>query len=133
MPLLSNPSFAAKTSLTYITTGALLDVWAGVWYSYLRRQGADEEVFTSVDALFTAVTAHDQRLLDQCANRLQTLSGAGKLPREASVYLEGIAARARAGKWQKSAEQLYSFMFAQRREGATPPPKPRGKLVAQRK
>jgi hypothetical protein len=41
MPLLSNPSFAAKTSLTYITAGALIDVWAGVWYSYLRRQGAE--------------------------------------------------------------------------------------------
>src|SRR5436305_13194111 len=41
MPLLSNPSFAAKTSLTYITTGALIDVWAGVWYRYLRQQAAD--------------------------------------------------------------------------------------------
>lgn len=41
MPLLSNPSFAAKTALTYITIGALTDVWAGVWYSYLRRQPAD--------------------------------------------------------------------------------------------
>jgi len=37
MPLLSKPSAAAFTSLFYITTGALLDVWTGIWYVYLQR------------------------------------------------------------------------------------------------
>ena len=37
MPLLSQPSSAAKTSLTYITIGALTDIWSGVWYIYLRQ------------------------------------------------------------------------------------------------
>lgn len=36
MPLMSQPSSAAKTSLAYITLGSLLIVWTGVWYWYLR-------------------------------------------------------------------------------------------------
>jgi hypothetical protein len=34
MPLPAFP--AARSALTYITTGALLDVWAGVWYWYMH-------------------------------------------------------------------------------------------------
>lgn len=82
------------------------------------QMGPDEEVFAGVDALFTAVTAHDERLLDQCARRLSSLSEAGKLPPEASAHLDGIIAKARTGRWQASAEKLYVFMMAQRREGA---------------
>ena len=33
MPLSANP--AARSALTYITVGALMDVWAGVWYWYM--------------------------------------------------------------------------------------------------
>jgi hypothetical protein len=36
MPLSANP--AARSALTYITCGALTDIWAGVWYWYLRSQ-----------------------------------------------------------------------------------------------
>jgi hypothetical protein len=39
MPVLSKPSKAAFTSLTYITLGALIDVWSGIWYVYLFRTG----------------------------------------------------------------------------------------------
>jgi len=34
MPLSANP--AARSALWYITIGSLLDVWAGVWYWYMR-------------------------------------------------------------------------------------------------
>jgi hypothetical protein len=34
MPLSANP--AARSALTYITVGALMDVWAGVWYWYMH-------------------------------------------------------------------------------------------------
>ena len=37
MPLMSQPSSAAKTSLIYITTGALTDIWSGIWYLYLHQ------------------------------------------------------------------------------------------------
>jgi hypothetical protein len=33
---MSQPSSAAKMSLAYITLGALLIVWTGIWYFYLR-------------------------------------------------------------------------------------------------
>ena len=41
MALLSNATQAAKTALTYITLGALTDVWAGVWYVYMKNQSPD--------------------------------------------------------------------------------------------
>ncbi len=98
--------------------------------------GPDEEVFSGVDALFTAVTAHDERLLDQCARRLTGLAEAKKIPEEAWTYLGGIIAKARAGRWQSSAESLYGFMLAQRREGAvghSRKKQPHGQRVAHRK
>jgi hypothetical protein len=36
MPLMSQPSSAAKWSLAYITGGALMLVWTAVWYWYLH-------------------------------------------------------------------------------------------------
>jgi hypothetical protein len=36
MPLLSQPSFGPRTALTYVTIGALLDVWTTVWYFAFR-------------------------------------------------------------------------------------------------
>jgi hypothetical protein len=84
--------------------------------------GADEDVFNAVDALFTAVTARDEKLLKQCEQRLQALKQAGKLPEEASDYLAGIIRKARDGRWESSAEKLYSFMMEQRREGAADHP-----------
>ena len=36
MPLMTQPSSAAKMSLAYITLGALLIVWTTIWYFYLR-------------------------------------------------------------------------------------------------
>ena len=80
--------------------------------------GADAEAFTSVDALFTAVTARDEKLLGQCEGRLLALKDAGKLPESAWSYLDGVLRSARAGRWQPAAESLYDFMLAQRREGA---------------
>lgn len=36
-PLLSKPSSAAPTSLVYITLGAVLTVWSGIWFMYLQN------------------------------------------------------------------------------------------------
>jgi len=41
MPILSKPSSAARTSLIYITIGALVDIWSGVWWWYLRDEAGD--------------------------------------------------------------------------------------------
>ena len=32
-PILSKPSGAAPASILYITLGALMTVWSGIWYS----------------------------------------------------------------------------------------------------
>jgi hypothetical protein len=36
-PTLSKPSGAAPASLVYITLGALMSVWSGIWFMYLRN------------------------------------------------------------------------------------------------
>lgn len=41
MPILSKPANAAYLAITYITIGALLDVWTLVWYCYLHNGGYD--------------------------------------------------------------------------------------------
>lgn len=39
-PTLSKPSSAAPTTILYITVGALMTVWSGIWYAYLRDHGS---------------------------------------------------------------------------------------------
>jgi hypothetical protein len=85
--------------------------------------GADEEVSKAVDALFTALTARDEKLLAGCEQRLLTLKDAGKLPLEAAAYLDNVIRKARSGRWESAAQSLYDFMRAQRREGAHERPK----------
>jgi hypothetical protein len=79
--------------------------------------GGDREAAKSVDALFTAVTARDDDLLDRCEERLRSHRDSGTLRPEAWYYLDGIIRQARAGSREAAAERLYGFMKAQRREG----------------
>jgi hypothetical protein len=89
-----------------------------VWWSRPPQMGADPEVARVVDALFTAVTARDEKLLGDCEQRLRALKDSGRLPGGAWDYLDGVIEKARAGRWESAAEGLYGFMRAQRREGA---------------
>jgi hypothetical protein len=77
--------------------------------------GPDEDCFKAVDALYTAVTARNPKLLDQCEQHLQGLKTAGKLPEAAFNSLSAIVRKARDGKWQPAAEDLSDFMKGQRR------------------
>jgi RsiW-degrading membrane proteinase PrsW (M82 family) len=36
-PLLSKPSGAAPATLFYVTVGAMMTVWSGIWFMYLRN------------------------------------------------------------------------------------------------
>ena len=90
-------------------------VW---WWLQPPQMGADEEAFKTVDALFTAVTARDEKLLTECEQRLLALREAGKLPPDASAYIDNISRKARVGHWESAAQSLYDFVRAQRREGA---------------
>jgi hypothetical protein len=88
------------------------------WWSRPPQMGADEEVFKTVDALFTAITARDEKLLADCGQRLLALRDAGKLPPDASAYIDNISRKARVGQWDSAAHTLYDFIRAQRREGS---------------
>ena len=81
------------------------------------QMGADEEVFNTVDALYTAVRNQDVTQLKKCEERLNTYQQAGKLPKPSAEYLESVIAKANGGGWQTAAQWLYDFMLAQRRDG----------------
>jgi hypothetical protein len=80
--------------------------------------GVDDQVFNTVDALYTAVRNHDEARLGQCERRLAAYRDAGKLPAAAGDYLDGVIAEAKDGNWDSATRSLYDFMLAQRREGA---------------
>ena len=48
-PILSKPSSAAPTSLIYITIGALLTVWSGIWFVYLRQNPPGHQMVNFID------------------------------------------------------------------------------------
>jgi hypothetical protein len=87
-----------------------------------------DEVFKSVDALFTAVTSRDESRLTACERRLEKYHRAAKLPDPAWKRLKGVIATARGGQWESAAHRLYDFMQGQRREGV--PPEGRSRLTA---
>jgi hypothetical protein len=106
-----------------------------VAYSYLSRppqMGPSEAVFDTVDALYTAVRNRDARRVTECEARLAGFRASGELPPAAADELAAIVAKARAGGWEAAAERLYTFMLAQRRDGATGdhPPRATGKAKA---
>jgi hypothetical protein len=122
MATIERTSTTVKRSHLLLLALGLLAVGAVVLLIVnLRRPpqiDADEAVFNTVDALFTALTAHDEKRLGQCEQRLHVYRDTKKLPDDASDFLDGVIRRAREGRWQSAAESLYDFVQAQQREGA---------------
>src|SRR5438094_6559902 len=77
---------------------------------------ASAEVFQTVDALFTAVTAHDTQRLADCQQRLANYKDRGSLPPAAAQRLDRIITLAQSGDWTTAAHRLYDFMQAQQRK-----------------
>jgi hypothetical protein len=77
--------------------------------------GADKEAFKTVDALYTAVSLREPKLVDGCEQRLKSLREEGKLPEAASNALVSIIAETRDGKWEPAFDHLSVFMQGQRR------------------
>ncbi|QEH36046.1 hypothetical protein OJF2_46040 [Aquisphaera giovannonii] len=77
--------------------------------------GPDRDTFKAVDALYTAVSLRDAKLVDGCAGRLQELRAAEKLPEAPFRSLVAMIDEAKAGGWERAQERLASFMEAQRR------------------
>jgi hypothetical protein len=106
--------------LVFIASGILFAVglvlfWSSWWLP--PQIGWDEEVFSTVDALFTAVNSRDLKQLSDCEQRLKTYQQSGKLPAAAAGRLDSLIQQARAGEWKLAAQRLYDFMLGQRRGG----------------
>lgn len=78
----------------------------------------DEECFSAVDALWTAVTSQQKPWLEQSARELERLRDSGKLSDEAWKALESPIAQARDGQWEPAARELYDLIKAQRKVAA---------------
>ncbi|MBN9122091.1 MAG: hypothetical protein J0I06_23615 [Planctomycetes bacterium] len=104
--------------------GLALVAVAFVLYAYLNRppqMGVSEEVFNTVDALYTAVRNRDEKRVGECEQRLVGYRDAGKLPPDAADELAAVIRKAKSGAWEGATERLYEFMLAQRREGTLEP------------
>ena len=77
----------------------------------------DEECFSAVDALWTAVTSKRADLLEQSANELESLQSNGRLSTEGYDELLEIIDEARSEEWLNAAKSLKIFMQGQRKTG----------------
>jgi hypothetical protein len=115
--------------LPLLALGGVLAVATGiVLFGLLSRppqMGASEEVFHTVDALYTAVRNQDEKRVGECERRLHGYRESGELPPAAAAALDAVVRRTRSGEWEAAAERLYEFMLAQRRDGADTKPKTR--------
>ncbi len=75
----------------------------------------DEECFSAVEGLWTAVTTKRSDLLEQSATELDRLHTAGKLSEEGHHVLDEIIQSARDEAWQPAAQSLKAFMLGQRK------------------
>ncbi|HEY6565866.1 MAG TPA: hypothetical protein VIY86_15395 [Pirellulaceae bacterium] len=111
------------------TVGVALALSLGIagWWYWGRtppQMGPDEDVFRTVDALYTALRMRDSARVSRCAARLQSYFEAGNLPEEGFSYLADVVRRSQAGEWDPAIRSLYRFMRAQRRETAAIPSGP---------
>lgn len=105
----------------WLLAGALM-LFGGymAWSKWDRTPqiGADERVFKTVDALFTAMTTRDPKRLEQCATFLAEHRRAKLLPEPSAQLLDSIVVEAREGKWENASQRLYAVMLSQKRSGS---------------
>lgn len=116
----------------YVLIGLIALGLVGLIYSWWNRQpqmGTNEEVFNTVDALYTAVRNQNEKQVTACESRLKYYREAGQLPSDAANRLDRIVKQTRDGSWDTAVRDLYDFMLAQRRDGPREhtPEKKRGK------
>jgi hypothetical protein len=123
-----NPKFAIRNAMTsrnqivLALFALILLVFAARAYFANRSQpqlSSSREVFQTVDALFTAVTAHDSQRVADCRQRLAQYKDRGSLPAAAARRLDRIISLAQSGDWTTAARGLYDFMQGQQRKAAS--------------
>ena len=83
-------------------------------FTSVPQLGGDEEVFKTVDALFTAVISQDRLALDRCKQQLAAFQQEGVIAGNVVAKLDSIILQAEQGGWEVAAKRLYSVMLAQR-------------------
>ncbi|MEO2091913.1 MAG: hypothetical protein ABGY75_20870 [Gemmataceae bacterium] len=125
MPTTDTP--ARSNRIVLLALGGVVAAAVGiVLFGLLSRppqMGASDEVFHTVDALYTAVRNRDEKRVGECERRLHGYRESGELPSAAAAALDVIIRTARGGAWEAAAERLYEFMLAQRRDGAETKPR----------
>lgn len=76
--------------------------------------GGDEACMNAADALWTAVSAKRTDLLDQSANKIESLHSETRLPDGAFESLSNVVAIARTGEWIDARTRLRKFIRGQR-------------------
>ena len=113
----ANSSIRRRAALAGAALAGVSLVCLFIWrWTRPPQMGKDEDVTKAIDALFTAVTARDEKRMGQCEHRLHAYRDTGKLPTDASNYIDGIIQMAREERWEAAAERLYNFVRSQRRE-----------------
>src|SRR6185295_16575533 len=95
-----------RNKIALAVLSILVVVLAGrLWFGFRSQPQLppSDEVFRTVDALFTAVTARDEQRLAACEKRLIKYAEAGELPAKASKRLGSVITTARSGQWEPAA------------------------------
>lgn len=94
---------------------ALISLAYSIWVCWPAPQlTTDEQVFNTVDALFTALTARDATRLEECEQRLTEYHAEGRISDAVAARLDAIVKQARHGGWEPAARTLYDFIMGQR-------------------
>lgn len=114
--MVNSPDQYRRWTLSVLAVVVILVVGRWAWSLMPPPQiGADEQVFNTVDALFTAITSRDNSRLAECEKRLQGCRQSGTLAAAPAQFLDGVIEQARRNEWEPAARRLYDFMYRQHR------------------
>ncbi len=103
----------SRTTVIVVTISCLVLPFVGCGGP--AQIGADRDSFKAVDALYTAVSLRDPKLVGQCEARLKGLRDASKMPQGAFSTLQSIIAETNDGRWEPAQDRLANFMEGQSR------------------
>ncbi|RUL87765.1 hypothetical protein [Tautonia sociabilis] len=106
---------AGRGVVAALAAGLIAVAAGGIGCGRSPEMGADEEVFRTVDAMYTAVSLRDVGQLSRNAEAIDRLHREGRLPDAAHRALGRIVDRAEQGDWEAARSRLRDFMLDQRR------------------
>jgi hypothetical protein len=77
--------------------------------------GSDQQLWSTTDALWTAVSSRRSELVSKAAVKLEELNAVGALNDEAHKSLNEVIALTKAGDWAEARKDLRAFIEGQQR------------------